>query len=221
MIKFDFKLDLTENELGDLLRTRMHSALNVLMAEVASKGKALAAEKLKEGLEHWQRGFNVHKVDEDFFIVSVDGKLANWMEDGIKTGEVSKAIMSGNRAQINKGQGKDYVDVPFEKGVDANGNIGKTGVNIRAFANAEQLSKAVSFSDYKKRGIRQEQRVMSRVQEIIKSVEPKSSETKFLTIRRVTDDSVWPSSPFKGAKVLEDLSTFINENFDIIMARLI
>lgn len=221
MIKFKLDLDLNDKELVDGIKSHWNSAIAALMGSLKSEGERLAASRLKTGLSKWRKGFKVDRVTDDFYIISVDGQLANWMEDGIQPGEISRSIMQGNRADFNKAQGKNYVDVPIAKDADSLTSGGKSApkVNIQSFRDAASLIKSINTSDWKRGGVRQEKRVIQRVQDIIKSFNPESGQSSFLTIRRVTDDSQWPSSPFAGAKVLNDLDSYIDQNFDSILAR--
>lgn len=227
MLKFKFDTtDFDTSEIVSGLKVRVQSAFSSMMAEVNQEGQRFASSKLKKGLGNWRKGFKMHKVTDDLYLISVEGRLANWMEDGIKTGEVSKAIMSGNRAESNKAEGKNYVDVPITKDADAAGNmsLGKKGgptVNIKSFANADQLMKFINTSDWKRGGTTQKQVIQSRVKDIIKNVEPKTGKASYLTIRRVTDKSIWPKTPFGGAKVLEHLDKYIDANIDKILSRFI
>lgn len=226
-MKFKFDLDLDENELSRGLQSEINKSLAIATSEAVQHGRELARSRFKgSGEKRWLEGFKTHKVNDNFYVISVDGKLANWMEDGIQTGEISKAIMEGNRAQHNKAEGKKYVDVPFFKDADAGGTIhagGGTRVNIRAFADADSMVKSlerktVKMSDFANKRVKEEQRVVQRVQDVIKSVDPKSeNNTRYLTIRRVTENSTWPKTPFKGAKILEDLEAFIEKRFDEIL----
>jgi hypothetical protein len=214
-------LDFTD--VVDGIRSRFEAGVSAMMTEADSHAKLLASRKLKTGLSKWLSGFKINKVNNDFYIISIDGKLANWMEDGMETGEVSKAIMSGNRADVNRAEGKDYVDVPIAKDADAMGQIslGKSGpkVSVAAFKDADAMLKSITTSDWKKGGVKKKQVMATRVQDIIKNVSPKSKKTSYLTIRRVTEDSVWPKSPFQGAKVLDDLGLYLENNFDKILER--
>ncbi len=226
MIKLKFDTTgFDTSEIVEGFRSRFKSATSAMMADAKAQGQKLAASRLKVGLKNWLKGYKMHKVSDDFYIIEMEGLLGSWMEDGIQPGEVSKAIMSGNRAESNKGQGKNYVDVPIAKDADELGNIalGKSGpkVNVRAFANADQLVKFINASDWKRGGVQRRQVVQSRVKDIIKNVEPKSGKTSYMTIRRVTEDSKWPKSPFRGAKVFEELDSYIDSNFDKILERFI
>jgi len=226
-MSFKFKFDTSDFDVGEIVdgfRDRFKSATAAAMADAKQEAQRYASSKLKKGLGHWNKGLKMHKVSDDFYVISIEGQMAKWMEDGIKAGEISKAIMSGNRADSNKAEGKNYVDVPIAKDADAAGNmtLGKKGgptVNIKAFANADQLMKSINTSDWKKGGIKQKQVVQSRVKDIIKNVTPATGKVSFMTIRRVTSKSVWPRSPYAGAKVLEHLDQYIDANFDKILAR--
>lgn len=227
MIKF--KIDSSNFNLDDVvegLRNRFKSALAATMGTVEQEARNIAASKLRTGLKNWNQGFKVEKVTDDMFLIVVEGQLANWMEDGIRVGEISDAIMKGNRAQHNKAEGKNYVDVPIAKDADSAGNIslGKKGgpvVNVKAFKSADDLMKNINSSDYKKGGIKQKQVIANRVKDIIKNVEPKTNSASYLTIRRVSDKSKWPSSPFAGAKVLDKLDKYIDDNIGQIIERFI
>ena len=222
-LKFQFD-DVQFDEVVDGLRERFKAAVNATMEDAQQEAQLMAGQRLRVGLKKWMDGFRFHKVSDEFYIISVEGQLASWMEEGIEPGEVSRSIMAGNRAEANKGEGKNYVDVPIAKDADEMGNItlGKKGgpkVNVRAFANADQLMKYINASDWKKGGIKKKQVMASRVKDIIKNVEPTTGKTSYMTIRRVTPDSQWPKSPFKGAKVLDDLGLHIEQNFEKILER--
>lgn len=220
-LKFD---DVKFDDVVQGLQDRFKAGVSAMMEEVQQEAQSLASSRLRVGLRKWMQGFRFHKVSDEFYVVSIDGMLANWMEEGIETGEVSRSIMAGNRAEANQSEGKNYVDVPIAKDADEMGNIslGKRGspkVNVRAFANADQLMKYMNSSDWKKGGVKKKQVMASRVKDIIKNVEPISGTMSYLTIRRVTPESQWPSSPFKGAHVLDDLGMHIEQNFSKILER--
>lgn len=221
-LKFKFD-DVTFDEVVDGLQSRFKAAVNATMEDAEQHAQTLASQRLKVGLSKWMKGFRFHKVSDEFYVISVDGMLANWMEDGIEPGEVSKAILSGNRAEANQGTGKKYVDVPIAKDADQLGNLtlGKKGpkVNVKAFANADEMMKSINTSDWKRGGIKQKQVVASRVKDIIKNVDQGSGKTSYMTIRRVSEGSQWPKTPFKGARVLDDLGAHIEQNFDKILER--
>lgn len=226
MIKFKFNTsDFNTADIVDGFRSRFKTAVATLMADVGTEADKLASAKLRSGLKRWREGFKINKVTDDFYIISVSGKLANWMEEGIQTGEISKSIMEGNRAEHNRSEGKNYVDVPIARDADAAGNVtlGKKGptVNVRAFRSADDMMKSITVSDWKRGGVRKEQRVVNRVKDIIKSTKPDTGETSYLTIRRVTEKSKWPKTPFQGAKVLESLDSYIESNFEKILERVL
>lgn len=222
-LKLKFE-DVKFDDVVDGLRERFKAAVNATMEDAKQEAESMAARKLKVGLRKWTQGFRFHKVSDEFYVISIEGKMAMWMEDGIQPGEVSRSIMSGNRAEANQGEGKNYVDVPIAKNADDMGNmsLGKKGgpkVNVQAFANADAMLKHINSSDWKKGGIKQKQVIASRVKDIVKNTEPKTGSTSYMTIRRVTPSSMWPRSPFQGAKVLDDLGTHIDQNFAKILER--
>ncbi len=220
MINIKGDLGLEATELAEAIEAKVTTALAVAISEAEQEGRRLAASRLKAGFGHWNKGFKAHKIDENLYMFTIEGKLADWMEDGIQVGEISKAIMGGNRAHHNAREGKEYVDVPIAKDADAIGNIGNTGINVRKFTNADEL-KDYLFSDYKRKAIVQKRRLVQRVEQVIKSTNPETNSTQYLTIHRVTKDSIWPKTPFSGVKILEDLGLYIEENFDKILQRFI
>ncbi len=217
-------LDLDVKDLVSGLESRVNKVLAMTVAETVQHGRKLAHSKLKSGKQNWLRGFKSHKVNDNLYVISLEGKLANWMDDGFKPGEISDSIMRGNRARHNKSEkpSKDYVDVPFFKDADAAGNIKGTNINIRAFADADAVVKDVKFSDFKSKSIKEEQRVVSRVKDIIKSVDPKRiNNTTYLTIRRVTKNSNWPANPRTRKSIFNELDSFIDSKFEELLRRMI
>ena len=219
------KVDISSLEFDDVLdgiKDRFTAAVASTVEQADTEAHRIANSKLKSASakEHWNRGFKVDKVADDFYVVSVEGQLSNWMEQGIDVGEVSKAILGGNRAEANRGEGKDYVDVPIAKDADSVGNIGGTKVNVKAFKSADDIMKFVNTSDWKRGGIQRKQVIANRVEDIIKNTSPKSGKTSYMTIRRLSDNSApWPATPFAGANVLQDLDSWIDQNFGSILER--
>ena len=218
MLKIEFELDLSEDELIDGIRANFHSAVNRTVGLVQNHARFLASKKLKAGLKHWEKGFAVDKITEGTWMISMTGRLANMMEDGIKVGELKDLILNGNRARINKAQGKDYVDVPIPLNADAvTGVLGKTSVSVQHFKDADAVMKNIKVSDWAKGGIKNEKRITQRVQDVIKSRKPNenAADSQYMVIRRVSAKSKgWPTSPFAGAKVFEALDSYLEKAFE-------
>lgn len=210
-------------DLGDILEEvtkGLQASLNATVASVAAQTRdealQMASRKLRSGLKHWEKGFSVDKLDDGTWIISISGKLANMMEDGMAAGEIKKMLLNGNRFRTNAAEGKRYVDVPI--GLDANamtGKIGKTNIQVSHFKNAEELTKNISTSDWVKGGIKKEQRINKRIQDIIASKKTQKDPVSYLTIRRVSEKSQgWPTNPFAGAHVLDQLDAFLERAFE-------
>lgn len=228
-MQFRLELDLSEQEIKDAFKPRLDATMAAVSGELAQRGRQLASERLNSGLKLWEKGFKVEKVEDGFFVIAIEGKLAKMIEDGAKAGEISDMILNGNRAKANRsgyrdpnsGQQtrKNYVDVPI--GNDAQVMSGSKGISVKSFADADSLRKFVTFSDYKKGGVKHEQRVLKRVEDIIESTNPSSGATSYLTIRRVGEDTKWPASPTQGARVLDQLENELEAVFDDLAARYI
>ncbi len=218
MIKFEFDLDLDDKELADGLKSNFDKVVAQTVAKVSARGHQLASQRLKHGLQFWEKGFAVDKVTEGTWLISMTGKLANMMEEGFGRGEIKDMILKGNRAKFNKSQGKNYVDVPIGLDADAmTGQIGKTKVSVQQFKDADSVIKNVQVSDWAKGGVKKEQRITQRVQDVIKSRKPKDSAqaSSFMIIRRVSENSKgWPTSPFEGAKVFDALDLYLEQAFE-------
>jgi hypothetical protein len=52
-----------------------------------------------------------------------------------------------------------------------------------------------------------------KVEGLIKSQNEKDSSVAYMTIRRVGENSVWPSSPYSGQKVLDRLDLEVEQLF--------
>lgn len=219
------KVDTSDLEFDDVLdgiKDRFKAAVASTVAQADTEAHRIANAKLKSASakEHWNRGFKVDKISDDFYVVSVEGELSNWMEQGIDVGEVSRSILSGNRAEANRGEGKNYVDVPIAKDADQAGNIRGTKINVQAFKSADDVMKFINTSDWKRGGIQKKQVIANRVQDIIKNTSPKSGKTSYMTIRRLSENSdPWPSTPYAGANVLQDLDAWLDQNFGSILER--
>jgi hypothetical protein len=227
------KLDLKADELVADLEPRLKAAGAATAGQLYQRGFELAKQGFgPRGFNHWKNGYKFAKVEDGLYIISVEGKLAMMMEDGIKTGEISKMIMQGNRAAHNRGEGKNYVDVPIHKDADAAGNISIGGqkFQVQAFRNADELMKQFSKPEKKQvkfsRGktVEQEERIVQRAKKLeglIKSQNPKDSSTAYMTIRRVTDSSVWPQSPYEGQDILGKLELEIEKIFGNMLEQFI
>lgn len=224
-MKIKSKLDLKADDIISEIEPKLKAAGAATAGALYQKGLEYARQDFgASGFKNWSKGYKFAKVEDGLFIISIEGKLAMMMEDGIDTGEISKLIMGGNRAQHNKAQGKNYVDVPIHKDADSAGNISIQGqkFQVQGFKNADEMmkqfskpeNKTVTFS--KGKGVEQENRMVARAKKIeglIKSQDAKTGSTAYMTIRRVGKDSVWPSSPYAGGKVLDRLDLEVERLF--------
>lgn len=218
MLKLEFELDFTEDEIVDGIRSNFNAAVANTVKLAQGRAHQIASQKLKSGLKFWEKGFAVDKITEGTWMITMTGKMANMMEEGFGTGEIKKMILSGNRAQYNKGQGKNYVDVPVHLDADSmTGQVGKTKVSIQQFKDADAVIKSVKMSDWAKGGIKKENRITQRVNDVIKSRKPKDSDasSQYMVIRRVSAKSKgWPVNPFAGARVFEALDLYLEQAFE-------
>lgn len=219
------KLGLKTDDLISEIKPKLDAAGAATASAVFQRGLEFARQAFgTSGFKNWSKGYKFAKVEDGLYIISVEGKLANMMEDGIETGEISKMIMDGNRAQHNKAEGKNYVDVPIHKDADSAGNISIQGqkFQVQGFKNADEMMKQFSKPENKNikfsrdKEVEQEQRMVARAKKIeglIKSQNPKDGSTAYMTIRRVGENSVWPASPFPGGKVLDKLDLEVERIF--------
>ena len=220
-------VDLTAKELEEAITPNLNMVAGVASVEVGNKMQELAAASLKSGLEHWQKGFKVDKVSDDLYILSLEGKLANMMEDGFSGKEFVNMIMNGNRAKTNKAAGKPYVDVPmpmFQGGGIVEDKYDGTGsVHINQFRSGADVIKSVTTSDWKKGGTKNVNKLQQRVKDIIRNRESQQKDAKlsFVTIRRVTANSEWKS--WRGAHVftMAELDSYTDTAFQVALEKLI
>lgn len=216
MIKLEFDIDLTSDEILGGIQSNLDAAMAKTVSLTQAKAEQLAASKLKSGLEHWTKGFKITRIDSGFWVLEVEGEMANMMEEGFAAGAIKEMLLNGNRARTNQAMtGKRYVDVPLKLNADAmTGNIGKTNVSVSQFKNADELLQSIKTSDWKRGGIKKEQRITQRVKDVIKTRKPTESASQFITIKRVSEKSTgWPTKPFDGAKVLDKLDDFLEKAF--------
>lgn len=219
------KLDLKVDDIVADLESKVKAAGAATANALYMKGLEYARQSFgASGFKNWSKGYKFAKIEDGLYVISVEGKLANMMEDGIQTGEISRMIMQGNRAQHNKAEGKNYVDVPMHKDADSAGNVSIQGqkFQVQAFKNADELRKQFSQPERKQvkfsrgKAVEQEERMVARakkVEGLIKSQNQKDNSVAYMTIRRVGEDSVWPSSPYAGQKVLDRLDLEVEQLF--------
>jgi hypothetical protein len=219
------KLNLNIKELLNDIEPRLKAAGAATAGRLYQRGFELARQGFgRSGFNHWRNGYKFSKVDDGLYVIAVEGKFAMMMEDGIKTGEISRMIMHGTRAAYNRSQGKDYVDVPlFKDGGQSNSvRIGGEKFEINTFKNSDELMKHFSKPMLKQvtftrgKSIEQEERIIQRskkIEGLIRSQDPKSGNTAYLTIRRVTNESVWPETPYEGQKILDKLELEVEQIF--------
>lgn len=230
MISIDFELNLTEQDLIEGFQSRLDRAMDQTALDTSNEARRIAGDRLSSGKPLWDNGFSMNRISDGYWVISLTGKLANLMEDGIKVDELREMILKGNRATFNKAQGKNYVDVPI--GLDADsvsGSIGKTSVNISQFKSADEVIKSVTMSNWKKGGVEEKNKAVSRIKgllkgkktDVLKSRDLGSNKSSFLTIKRVSPNmkKPFPSSPFKGARVLDSLDNFIEKSFTEALGR--
>jgi hypothetical protein len=225
-MKIKVKLNTNVEDLAAELEPKVKLAGAATAQQLHQRGVELAKQGFgTSGFKHWSKGYKFAKVDDGMFIISVEGRFANMMEDGIATGEISKMIMNGPRAGHNKAQGKDYVDVPIHKDADAAGQVSIQGekFQVQAFKSADEMLKhfskpertPVMFTRGKNVGPA-EDRIVSRskkLENLIKSENPKGGSTAYMTLHRVSEKSVWPKSPYAGQHVLDKLSLEVEHIF--------
>lgn len=215
MLKIEFDLDFTEDEIVDGIRSNFNAAVTNTVRLTQIRAHQLASQKLKSGLKFWEKGFAIDKITDGTWMITMTGKLANMMEEGFGTGEIKDMLLNGNRAKYNKSQGKKYVDVPI--GLDSDSVTKKTGISIQQFKDADAVIKSVTMSDWAKGGVKKENRITQRVKDVIKSRKLKDSESKaqYMMIRRVSENSKgWPVSPFAGARVFDALDLYLEQAFE-------
>lgn len=219
-MKLKLNLDLTADELARSIEPNLRTAVGYTTARMHEKAKEIAARKLKKGLKHWNRGLkiNTDRAGEGVWILSIEGKLAGWMEEGFSGEEFKQSILTGNRAKYNEKDNKKYVDVPIEKsGASFIQALEQTRLDIGQVTSGVDV--IARISDWKKKGVVKEKKVVQRAKDIIKSRGEARTDVKFMTIRRVTEDSTW--NGFGGTKVLEDLDFFIEQAFENALNRLL
>lgn len=209
-MKFTLELGNLERELVASIKDRFYDSFEAAANQANQDAMAEAQSKLKSGLSKWIEGYTFKKLGKGVYVLAISGQLPGMMENGIDVGEISKMIMGGNRAKHNAAEGKDYVDVP----------MAKDGMQVNFHTDADSMvqsfqRKEVKFSDLRRGGVRKENRMVRRMQDsVIESrKELNDPNPSFLTIRRVTDKSVWPKQRFEGAQAFDEAARKFADNF--------
>jgi hypothetical protein len=238
------KLDFNYKDLASELSSELDQALietkTKLANEAYKEGFTHAHKKLgKSGFSLWSKDYKIEPGNDGEFIISITGKLAEAIDRGWNVGEISKMLMDGPRASFNRGEGKNYVDVPISKDADSKGmfNIPGLGkVQVTKFKNAHDVE--AQFSQGRSGPPKTMQRIVERakkenlaknatkdqqkaVQNLIKSTDPATKTTTHLMIKRVTDKSMWPKTHTKGPEALKIVGKYFEDNFDRILAEVL
>ena len=216
MFKITGKFEAT-NELEKEIEQAFNQAVKDTIAKTTEKVKDYARANMEKGYDKWEKGFSLDEIAPGEFILSVSGQVAKVLEDGWRRGEISDMLRSGSRYKYNQSVGKEYVDVPL----DAPNNAKARFVDADGLMNQFQKKK-VKFSDPKRTPpIREEDRYIRRVKEVIESKKKLDSNSRFMTIRRVGKNTVWPANPKPGVKALEKGAKDLERDFEEILKRLL
>jgi hypothetical protein len=207
------KIAIPPEELQKLIeeiKRRTQVGVKNLIADMfPNKVQELVETKLKSdsAKKNWLNGFHFETVVEgESYLVALTGKLALWMEDGFKPGEISNAILNGSRAKYNKETGKKYVDVPLPA----------SGISIQKFRNADEAIQNVKPKEFTATSpggsIGQAGALNARVKDIIKSQAGTNIKPSYLTIKRVTQDSKWPEQGWDGAQIFKALEEYFAQH---------
>ena len=224
MLKFKLDTRGLAREIKDALKPVVKAAGAKTASKAAQKAKEIASSKLNTSLDMWEKGFALSDLGNGNYALTMNCKLANMIEDGIPVGAISKLIMEGNRARINKAEGKNYVDVPLKQKEDSPA--------VKVFRSADDLikdvgKKDVRFSNPAKKNTKVEERFIRRFKQDAKAVTERGGipglmesrkapggKPMYLLIRRVNDKTVWPENPFPGARSFKEVSDKIEQYFE-------
>jgi hypothetical protein len=231
MIKFN----LDTNGLDKALQEELDSVVKTATADAtrvaANRAREKAANQLNSSLEIWQKGFAFNDLGNGEFALTISGELARMFEDGIEVGEISKLVMQGNRAMVNKAEGKDYVDVPMAQQ--------ESSPAVKVFRSADDLianvgKREVKFSDPKNKGVKVEERLLRRFKNdskavtkaggipgLIESKKTSNSKPLYLLIRRVTKDSNWPQQRVPGVEAFKEIEANLSNYFEEALRKLL
>jgi len=224
MIKFE--VDFNIKELTDQLEYDLNLAVASTAAVAAQKARSEAANRLRSGLKHWNRGFDLIKIREGEWALVISGKLANMMEDGFEPQEFKDMMLRGTRAKYNAKSGKKYVDVPMALDDNAlTGELSKTNVkvNVQQFRDLDSLVTSFTKTENKKvttgHAVNMQRLIVKRGKEEIENIikarsAANSKNPMYLKIRRLTETSEWPDHPYKGAHIFESLDQVLEQIFE-------
>ena len=78
------KLGLKTDDLISEIKPKLDAAGAATASAVFQRGLEFARQAFgTSGFKNWSKGYKFAKVEDGLYIISVEGKLANMMEDGI------------------------------------------------------------------------------------------------------------------------------------------
>jgi len=168
------------------------NALAKAMARGSKEAVTRAGSKLKRTFALWAHGHHLYRVDENTWVLALEGDLANMFEDGFGPGAIKKAVLKG----------RDYVDVPMREGAK-NG----TKLKISMHRDLDSMVKAMSTN----KGVSN-----SKLKDFKAKFKDRKKADGFVEFQRVsknTPNNTWPTTPFSGAHAFEGLENLIFDYF--------
>lgn len=212
-----FEIDVDLEDLESEIREGFAEAIQKTYAEAFAELERIAQKETNTSYSAWRKGLKIHDVGGGVMVISIEGKLARAIEDGMEPGVISDMLRSGPRAAYNRSQGQDYIDVPLPASKSQISEVmfhTDSDSLMAAFSKKPSQTKTYKFSDTPT-SVREEERVVKRIKQVVEAHDPKTSKTSYISFKRLSLDGAdaWPKQPVEGKKILDKLADQIESIF--------
>ncbi len=231
------------------LSDEIEAAINQAVSDVAKGAYAeairLANKKLKTTRQDYVQALRLEQIDDNIYILSLDGRLANATEDGYGTFDMKPGLINGPKSKVSK-EGFRYNTVPFFHSPNSKAPLSDYGEFLRSqvkeIIKKNKLNRVFKNPD----GGKPLQGVVARVKNTgIKDLEglvkiqktyEKTTQSIYMTFRRVSSKSglpdpqrqilmgpsdAWIHPGYQGAKIFPLIEDYIQEEFENIITTLL
>lgn len=227
------KLGKSLDNLSKELEQALYNAVDELAFAAKDRAIQLAQSKLKTTREDYINGLTLEKIDENIWLLSLQGDLPNAVEDGWPSFDQKSGLINGPKSKIGK-NGSRYNTVPFQIRPYSETPLNQRSSNLRDIAKSIIKERKLDriFKDTNT-GL-PKQGIVARVRNTgIKDLEGmvkvqktynKITQSQYFTFRRVSsnsDPSKWIHPGYNGARIFPMIEEFIKSELEHILSKLL
>jgi len=233
VINIDLKLaELGQNieSVGTETQRTIQTLVDGIAYQAFDKAIQLANQNLRSTRADYIGALNFKKLDNNIYIITLEGKHANAVEDGYDSFDQKPGLLNGPNAKITE-KGTKFNTIPYGFKPQSKVSMSPKMTNMRDAVNV--LIKERGLNKIIKQNGKPRQGVVARIKNTgIKDLEglvkiqkqyQRTVQSTYMTFRRVSsnsDPSKWIHPGFKGAHIFPMVEAFIERELDRAFAQM-